>query len=152
VLRLVSHLCPDEFPYHVHGKTTEIHPLAAVWSAEIDHVVPLSRGGDPYDGNNHVTACTACNRRKGSLLLEELPEMTLRDVPLDLNWAGLSEYLDVMWQRAVDHHFLPLNIAFEITNWRREIKARRPVFFGPGRDPYAQSSHSCYECSRPREG
>jgi 5-methylcytosine-specific restriction endonuclease McrA len=152
VLRLVSHLCPDEFPYHMQGKATEIHPLAAVWRAEIDHVVPVSRGGDPYGGNNLVTACTACNRRKGSQLLEEIPEMTLRNAPLDRNWAGLSEYLDVMWQKAGDHPVIPLNIDLEVTNWRREIKARRPVFFGPGGDPYAQSPHSCYERSRPRKG
>jgi 5-methylcytosine-specific restriction endonuclease McrA len=123
LLRLVSQLCPDEFPYHMQGKTTEIHPLAAVWRAEIDHVVPVSRGGDPYDGNNLVTACTVCNRRKGSLLLEERPEMTLRDGPLDPNWAGLSEYLDIMWQKVGNHPYIPLNINIEITNWRREIKA-----------------------------
>jgi HNH endonuclease len=50
---------------------------SAVWRAEIDHVVPVSRGGDPDDGINHVTACTACSRRKGSLLNIDL-EITSR--------------------------------------------------------------------------
>jgi len=43
---------------------------------QVDHVVPASRGGT-NDVENLVTACVACNRRKGSKTLSEAA-MTLR--------------------------------------------------------------------------
>ena len=30
----------------------------------VDHVTPLAKGGEPYDENNLVSACTACNSAK----------------------------------------------------------------------------------------
>lgn len=33
---------------------------------EIDHLIPLSRNGDPADTSNLVSACFECNRRKGN--------------------------------------------------------------------------------------
>ena len=39
-------------------------------NATLDHVIPLSRGGSHQPGNL-VSACHACNQRKGSLLPTE---------------------------------------------------------------------------------
>ena len=36
----------------------------------VDHVQPRTRGGDP-SGGNLVTACGACNARKGAMRLAE---------------------------------------------------------------------------------
>jgi len=33
--------------------------------ATIDHVIPISKGGDMYDENNCVVACFPCNQKKG---------------------------------------------------------------------------------------
>jgi 5-methylcytosine-specific restriction endonuclease McrA len=35
-------------------------------ATEIDHIIPLSLGGDPYDLGNLAPACKRCNGRKGA--------------------------------------------------------------------------------------
>lgn len=40
--------------------------VRAPWSLEVDHVVPLARGGDAFDPANVQPAHRACNRRKGA--------------------------------------------------------------------------------------
>jgi hypothetical protein len=47
VMRLLSELFPEQFPYHRNWKTSETHQAYWSVSATHDHVVPLSRGGDP---------------------------------------------------------------------------------------------------------
>jgi 5-methylcytosine-specific restriction endonuclease McrA len=39
--------------------------------ATIDHVIPLSKGGNKYDESNLVIACKTCNKKKGSMSVEE---------------------------------------------------------------------------------
>lgn len=56
----------DNSTCHICGlmcKPQEIH---------LDHVIPLARGGAHSEDNLKV-ACSTCNRRKGTLLLAELP-------------------------------------------------------------------------------
>ena len=51
--------------------------------ATIDHVVPLSTGGELLDENNCVVACKQCNRKKGSKSKKEfLKELNLFKEPL----------------------------------------------------------------------
>jgi len=38
---------------------------------DIDHIVPLSRGGSNVDPDNLICACAPCNRSKGSKLVSE---------------------------------------------------------------------------------
>lgn len=61
-----------------HAKKVEIHVrdnytcvYCGAESEEIDHVIPLSRGGDNSD-KNLVAACKSCNRKKSDKLLSEL--------------------------------------------------------------------------------
>lgn len=58
----------------------------------LDHVQPRMRGGDNSEGNL-VTACRACNTRKGSLpawaFLAELPEER----------ANFLQYATAVWPR-----------------------------------------------------
>ena len=67
VMRLLTDLFPEQFPYHRNWKTSGTHQAYWSVSATHDHVVPLSRGGDSLDPSNIVTACWACNARKSGL-------------------------------------------------------------------------------------
>lgn len=42
--------------------------------ATVDHVIPLSKGGDRWDTNNLVVACDECNQMKKDQLFEEWME------------------------------------------------------------------------------
>jgi hypothetical protein len=66
VMRLVSVLYPDQFPYHPNWKADSTHPAFISRSATLDHVQPIADGGDPVDLDNLVTACWTCNRRKAT--------------------------------------------------------------------------------------
>lgn len=55
--------------------------------ATIDHIIPRSRGGGAT-WQNLVTACSSCNRRKGSQLLSEVG-MRLRRPPRAPAWREL---------------------------------------------------------------
>ncbi|MFC9769651.1 HNH endonuclease [Rhodococcus jostii] len=45
------------------------HPL----SAEVDEIIPVSRGGDPYLWGNVQLAHRICNQRTGNKIIGELP-------------------------------------------------------------------------------
>lgn len=60
----VCHLCSEPV------RPELAHPDP--WSASLDHVVPLSRGG-AHDPANVRLAHLRCNVRKGAALLEEVP-------------------------------------------------------------------------------
>ena len=55
VLRRDRYRCQLQFPGCLVEATT------------VDHVRPVSRGGDPYDERNLVASCVPCNLRKGAL-------------------------------------------------------------------------------------
>lgn len=63
----------DNFTCQYCGRQT--HDLT------IDHVVPRSRGG-PHTWENLVSACRACNHRKGGKLLAD-SRLTLRKMPVE---------------------------------------------------------------------
>lgn len=54
-------------------------PVPKSIKATIDHVVPISKGGEIYDINNIVVACARCNSRKSDLLPEEFQKVMERD-------------------------------------------------------------------------
>jgi HNH endonuclease len=53
-----------------------------------DHVIPVSRGGDNA-WTNVVTACSACNTRKGNHLPDEIGMFPIRE-PLEPHFVHLS--------------------------------------------------------------
>lgn len=88
VLRLLSSLMPDEFPFHSNWKTSECH--LAYWQLfpSIDHVIPVSRGG-PDDESNWVCTSQLRNNAKANWLLEELGWSM--HAPGDLkDWDGMT--------------------------------------------------------------
>ncbi len=88
VLKILSFFCPEEFPYHSHGKMTEGH--VAYWELfpTIDHVIPIARGGKD-NSENWVTTSMLHNQVKNNWTLEQL-NWTLND-PGDIKrWDGLT--------------------------------------------------------------
>lgn len=62
------------------------------WSATVDHIIPLVKGGDPANLENMQLAHLACNRLKSSKLLEpQIKEKNVsnRDLPLSCDWSKI---------------------------------------------------------------
>lgn len=90
VLRAVSLMLPDQFPFHPNWKTDLTHPAFWEIGATIDHLVPASRGGAD-DESNWVTTSMARNSAKLNWTLEELG-WTLQPIGDFKIWDGL-----VLW-------------------------------------------------------
>lgn len=87
VLRILSVVMPDEFPFHPNWKTDVTHPAYWEIGATIDHLVPVTRGGSDSEAN-WITTSMALNSAKMNWTLEELgwrlhPPGSLTD------WDGL---------------------------------------------------------------
>lgn len=88
ILRLLSRLLPQEFPFQANWKMAETHPAYWELFPTIDHVLPITRGGG--DGEtNWVTTSMLRNAAKANWTLEELgwslwPPGSLAD------WDGLT--------------------------------------------------------------
>lgn len=61
-----------------------LNPLAV----EVDHIVPISRGGQPYELENLQLLHMKCNRKKGAKMASDYDEVTPNEnpVPLSNNW------------------------------------------------------------------
>jgi len=118
VMRLVSRLYPDQFPYHSNWKADSTHPAFVSRSATLDHVHPIADGGDPLDPANLVTACWGCNRRKGDLRLDELGWSLVE--PSIPGWQGLSELFRPLWQAAGEP-----SLTEDERAWMRAVDAAR---------------------------
>lgn len=71
VLRILSKLFPKEFPYHPHWKMAECHIAYWELAPTVDHVVPVTRGGEDEE-SNWVCTSQLRNSAKSNWLLEEL--------------------------------------------------------------------------------
>jgi hypothetical protein len=71
ILRLLSHLLPQEFPFHPNWKISETHPAYWELFPTIDHVLPLTRGGADREAN-WITTSMLRNAAKAHWTLEEL--------------------------------------------------------------------------------
>jgi 5-methylcytosine-specific restriction endonuclease McrA len=71
VLRLLSRLMPEVFPFHPNWKMSECHIAYWELSPTIDHIVPVARGGAD-DETNWVTTSMMRNSAKSNWTLEEL--------------------------------------------------------------------------------
>lgn len=60
-----------------------LNPLAV----EVDHIVPISRGGQPYELENLQLMHMRCNRKKGSRMASDYVDGDIQNpVPLSNNW------------------------------------------------------------------
>jgi 5-methylcytosine-specific restriction endonuclease McrA len=108
IMRLVSEVFPDDFPYHPNRKGGQTHPAITSRSATLDHVLAWTLGGR-NDSENLVCACWICNRIKGDLTLDQLG-WELRPIASDSEWDGLTRYYKQLWELAgcpktADHAF-----------------------------------------------
>lgn len=87
VLRLVSLALPTEFPFDSHWKTSATH--SAYWEvgASIDHLVPVTMGGEDAEPN-WVTTSMEHNFAKMNWSLSDLG-WTLRPPGRMADWDGL---------------------------------------------------------------
>lgn len=62
------------------------------WSATVDHIIPVSKGGAPASLENLQLAHLQCNRIKSNRLVQpQIKEKAVsnRDLPLSLDWSAL---------------------------------------------------------------
>nr|DAR37434.1 MAG TPA: HNH endonuclease [Caudoviricetes sp.] len=61
-------------------------PAGSPMSPELDEIVPVSRGGSPYDFENLQLTHRICNRRKGAKMPgDDLPE-SVNPIPNSREW------------------------------------------------------------------
>jgi hypothetical protein len=90
VLRLLSKLLPQEFPFHPNWKMTETHPAYWELFPTIDHVTPIVRGGSDNE-SNWVTTTMLRNSAKANWTLEELGWSLMAPGSL-ADWDGLIRF------------------------------------------------------------
>lgn len=89
ILRVMSEMLPKVFPYQAHWKTEECH--MAYWDLQptIDHIYPVSLGGEDAP-KNWATTSMVNNSIKNNFTLEQLG-WTLKEKGNILDWDGLSK-------------------------------------------------------------
>jgi hypothetical protein len=100
VLRALSGLYPERFPYHPNWKAGQVHPAYLLLSTSLDHVNPGGRGGGWSDAENLVTACWPCNSGKADLTLEELGWRLRSANEVRSDWDGLTGTYPALWHAA----------------------------------------------------
>jgi 5-methylcytosine-specific restriction endonuclease McrA len=63
------------------------------WSATIDHIIPVIKGGDPTSLENLQLAHSYCNRQKSTKLVElrvKEKAVSNRELPLSMDWSNLG--------------------------------------------------------------
>ena len=67
--KLRNRLKQEGRPCHLCGQPIDYGlPSGHPWSFELDHVVPLARGGDPWGYDNAAASHRICNQRKGKAM------------------------------------------------------------------------------------
>jgi 5-methylcytosine-specific restriction endonuclease McrA len=98
IMRLLSELFPEEFPYHPNWKGGQTHPAIVSRSATLDHVQPWTSGGTNAP-DNLVCACWICNRVKGELALDQIG-WNLKSIDEESEWDGLIRFYRPLWDLA----------------------------------------------------
>ncbi len=70
-------------PCHICGQPIDYSlPVGHPMSFEVDEIVPVSRGGSPYDRANVDAAHRICNQRKGARVLVSGPVSAVLRPPI----------------------------------------------------------------------
>ncbi len=94
------------------GKTLKRSDLS------LDHVVPLSRGGETT-WENVVCSCLGCNKRKGGKIPREAG-MSLRKTPMRPRWG--PEF-SVSFRSTIHREWLPFLNIVDFTYWNLELES-----------------------------
>ena len=114
VLRLLSKLMPEVFPFQKNWKMSECHIAYYQLFPTVDHIIPVARGGeDEY--SNWVTTSMLRNNAKSNWLLEELgwelyPPGEMKE------WDGLIHW----FMRYAENHPEILTVPY-IYKWHKVI-------------------------------
>lgn len=89
MLRLLSEELPEEFPYHPNWNTEVCHMAYWDYTPTMDHIIPISRGGEDKKSNWATTSMKG-NLAKSNYTMEQLnfrlyPKGDIRE------WDGLSK-------------------------------------------------------------
>lgn len=87
-LKLLNELSPGHGYYHPSGKEGSILPLFQWKWASVDHIKPVSKGGDNAI-DNYVTACWECNLKYTDSLDKPASNVNNKKA-IAVNWDGLS--------------------------------------------------------------
>ncbi len=114
ILRLLSKLMPEVFPFQKNWKMTECHISYWQLFPTVDHIIPVARGGEDEDGNR-VTTSMLRNSAKSNWLLEELgwelyPPGELKE------WDGLIHW----FIEYIENHPESLNVPY-IYKWHKAL-------------------------------
>lgn len=88
VLRAISFLLPEDFPFHPHWKMSECHMAYWELTPTIDHIIPIARGGRD-DPENWATTSMMHNAIKSNWTMEQL-RWRLYPVGNLEEWDGLT--------------------------------------------------------------
>ena len=106
--------------YHAHG-TRAGAPILDELGAEVDHIAAFSTGG-PDSGENLITACNKCNRRKSAAPLDEWSKRPMRK-PIKgkygepQHWDGLASVFVMLAERH------PAKLTAGEREWLKAIKS-----------------------------
>lgn len=85
---LPCHLCGLPIDYSLTTYTdptdgkTKRHPM----SFELDELLPVSKGGSPFDMSNVAPAHRICNQKRGNKTLRKAPKPTPERLPKSREW------------------------------------------------------------------
>ncbi len=89
MLRVISELIPNAFPYHSHWKADKCHKAYWQYQPTIDHICPVSLGGKDSE-ENWATTSMINNLAKSNFTLEQLG-WTLKEKGDIKDWDGMSK-------------------------------------------------------------
>ena len=90
ILKILETISPVHGYYHPNGKSDEMIPLFANKFASVDHITPITKGGE-NKLDNYVTSCWECNLKFGNKTHEEgKPRPNPISSSINLKWDGLS--------------------------------------------------------------
>jgi len=118
VLRLLSFLMPEELPFHKNWKMSDCH--LAYWQLlpNVDHIIPVSRGGEDEEAN-WICTSQLRNCAKSNWLLEELGWQLHK--PGDLKeWDGMLNW----YLTYVGDNPKTLEVSYMCSWYRAAVKAK----------------------------
>ena len=86
---MLDSINPGHGYYHAHGKTGSMLDVFQWKWASVDHVIPISHGGQ-NTLDNYVTACWRCNLTLNVKYTDKDKANLLNKVNKNMNWDGFS--------------------------------------------------------------
>ena len=89
ILKILESISPGHGYYHPNGKSDGMIPLFANKFASVDHIIPVTRGGE-NSIENYVTSCWECNLMYGNKTHKKGKPLPNPINSSGTKWDGLS--------------------------------------------------------------